>query len=62
MAYERPQLFIHGSVEALTMSDSQGGGSGTDCKLRGTNGYKQAGGADLNVQSMPNEGLGSCSA
>jgi hypothetical protein len=43
------------------MNNDVGQGGGLDCKLRGANGYKDNTGADLNVQNMDQEGLGSCS-
>jgi hypothetical protein len=61
MTYEAPRLTIHGSVEALTMSNSQGNGVGNECKVRGANGLKQTGGVDLNIQAQVQSGLGSCS-
>jgi hypothetical protein len=54
-------LIVHGSVEALTLNGTTGQGGGLQCKERGANGTKDNYGVDLNVQSQPQEGLGSCS-
>ena len=61
MVYEAPRLIVHGSVEALTLNGDTGQGGGLQCKERGANGLKDNYGVDLNVQSMAQEGLGSCS-
>jgi hypothetical protein len=61
MRYEPPALIVHGTVEELTLNGRTGNGGGLQCKERGANGMKDNFGVDLNVQSQPNEGLGSCS-
>ena len=60
--YEAPRIDRPRHVEALTLNGDTGQGGGLDCKERGKNGLKDNYGVDLNIQSQPQEGLGSCSA